>query len=105
MKISAINYSQQQKFVTQKSLKHHSLSQKKDFEARNTTQPTFKGDKGALIGMAAGAATGLGAALLVVATGGLAAAVAAVGVAGVAGASAGAGAQVGGIIGGLASDD
>ena len=61
----------------------------------------FKGDRGALVGMFSGALIGVGAAALVVATGGLAAAVAAVGATGVATAGAGAGAQIGGIVGGL----
>lgn len=65
----------------------------------------FKSDKGAAVGILAGALVGLGAAALVVSTGGLAAAVAAVGTTGVAGAGAGLGAQVGGIIGGLATKD
>ena len=52
---------------------------KKECIKNNNNQLAFKGDKGALTGMAAGAAVGLG--------------------------GAGVGAQVGGIIGGLTSDD
>ena len=74
-----------------------------DLPKTNNQQISFKSDSGALKGIAAGALVGLGAAALIVATGGLAAAVAAVGATGVAGAGAGLGAQVGGIIGGLAS--
>ena len=71
----------------------------------NKSDVNFKSDKGAAVGILAGALVGLGAAALVVSTGGLAAAVAAVGTTGVAGAGAGLGAQVGGIIGGLATKD
>lgn len=75
-------------------------------EKNNNNQLVFKGDKGALTGMALGAVVGLGVAALTIATGGLAAVVAAAGGAtAVAAGGAGVGAQVGGIIGGLTSDD
>lgn len=72
----------------------------------NATQQTvsFKGDRGALIGMLGGALVGVGAAAFVVATGGLGAAVTAVGLSGVGACGAGVGAHVGGIAGGLIED-
>ncbi len=69
------------------------------------TNPAFKSDRGALLGMLGGAVAGLATAAVIIATGGAAAAVAAVGATGLGAASAGFGAQIGGIIGGLATGD
>jgi hypothetical protein len=65
----------------------------------------FKGDKGAAMGIFGGALAGAALAALTVATGGLAAVVAAVGSTGTIVGGAAAGTHIGGIIGGLASDD
>ncbi len=77
----------------------------KQSQISDNNQLVFKGDKGALKGMAAGAVIGLGAAAITIATGGLAALVAAGGASAVAAGATGIGAQIGGIIGGITSDD
>ncbi len=103
MKIYSVNPLSHQTQTRKLSAKNGLVNNNQNLQRTNSRQISFKSDKGALKGMAAGALVGLGAAALIVATGGLAAAVAAVGATGVAGAGAGLGAQVGGIIGGLAS--
>ena len=103
MKIYSVNTLSQHTPVRKLSAQNGLTNNNPNLTRTNNQQISFKSDKGALKGIAAGALVGLGAAALIVATGGLAAAVAAVGATGVAGAGAGLGAQVGGIIGGLAS--
>lgn len=70
-----------------------------------TSTISFKGDKGAFWGVIGGALTGATIAAITVATGGLAAVVAAVGTTGTIVGGAAAGTHLGGIIGGLTSDD
>lgn len=103
MRISSIN-SAQQGYVKKQVISQSASARQNKENYNNISQPSFKSDKGTLIGMGVGALTGLGITALIIATGGLAAAVAAVGATGVGAAGAGAGAQVGGIVGGLASD-
>lgn len=102
MRISSIS-STQQGYVKKQVMSQSGCSRQNKENYNNISQPSFKSDKGTLIGMGVGALTGLGLTALIVATGGLAAIVAPVGATGVGAAGAGAGAQVGGIIGGLAS--
>lgn len=102
MKICPIN-SAQQHYAKRNVMNQKMCVNQSKVNDNNPSQISFKSDKGALIGMGIGALAGIGAAALIVATGGLAAAVAAVGATGVGAAGAGAGAQIGGIIGGLTS--
>ena len=105
MKIYSVNTIQPRNY-SKPMLKKTNEVKSQFLEKNNNNQLAFKGDKGALTGMAGGAAVGLGVAALTIATGGLAAVVAAAGGAtAVAAGGAGVGAQVGGIIGGLTSDD
>ena len=90
MKIASVvttysNYSKRQT-VTQRTFVNQSKK-----NCSKVLNPSFKSNKGALFGMGVGAILGIGAAALVVATGGLAAAVAAVGATGVGAAGAGIG--------------
>lgn len=73
-------------------------------EKNNNNQLTFKGDKGAVIGILSGAALGAGIAAATILTGGLATAVAVVGVTGTIGAGAAAGTHLGGIAGSIIED-
>ncbi len=97
MKIYAISQFNQPKNYNSNRQVRNNYSQK--IQNRNVSQPSFKGDKGALAGMLGGALLGLGIVAVTIATGGLAGAVAAVGATAVGAAGAGAGAQVGGIAG------
>ena len=67
----------------------------------NSTNPSFKGDRGAVIGMAAGFLAGAGLTALTIATGGLAGIVAAVGAGATTVAGGAACTHLGGIAGGL----
>lgn len=103
MKIYSVNTMQPRNYT---KLKKINEAKPQVTDKINNKQLAFKGDKGALAGMAAGALIGAGAIAVTIATGGLAAVVAAAGGAGtVIAGGAGAGAQLGGIIGALTSDD
>ena len=104
MKIYALNSISQNNYKKQK-VQNINKSQNTLSSNNYNSHPNFRSDRGALIGMAAGAVIGAGAIAITIATGGLAAVVAAAGGAtGVIAGGAGAGAQIGGIIGGLTSE-
>jgi basic membrane lipoprotein Med (substrate-binding protein (PBP1-ABC) superfamily) len=105
MKFSVVSVSQPRNLRCVYSQKRVGIIDERLTAQKNMSSVTFKSDKGAAVGVLTGAIVGLSTAALVIATGGLAAAVAAVGATGVVGASAGLGAQVGGIIGGIATKD
>lgn len=75
------------------------IRQEQTLPEANSAQVTFKGEKGALLGILGGAALGALGAAVVVATGGLAGAVAAVGLSGTMVGGAAAGTHIGGIVG------
>ena len=99
MKVQSISvYNVRRTLVNQPKLK--------DAQPQETTQnqPSFKGDKGAVIGVFGGALLGVLTTAAIVATGGLAGVVAAVGYGGALTAGAAAGTHAGGIAGGLIED-
>ena len=105
MKICAISTTQQ-KSCAKMQLKNVNTFKVAPLSETKNGLVSFKGDKGALIGMGVGALTGLGLAVLTIATGGLAGLVAAAGSAtSVIGSATGLGANIGGILGGLSEED
>lgn len=97
MKIQAVNSTFYQN-------KNNRICNRKLVSQQKADSVTFKGDKGALIGIATGAAVGAGIAAVTILTGGLAGVVAAVGAGGTILGGAAAGTHIGGITGSIIED-